>query len=115
MIQSRRLLAAAALACLVLAGCEKKAAEGNKAAGEVLEGTITDAMIATDEVRSEPPLAPHAAKAAGAKGGQAGRRTCEPQPAPPGESAAGLPQREGEAPVFSFCGSTPARIAPAHQ
>ena len=34
MIQSRRLLAAAALACLILGGCEKKAAEGNKAAGE---------------------------------------------------------------------------------
>ena len=64
MIHSRQLLAAAALACLILGGCEKKVAEGDKATGEVLEGTITDAMIATDEVRSEPPLAPHAAKAA---------------------------------------------------
>ena len=71
MIIDRRLIAAAALACLVLAGCEKKAAEGNKAAGEVLEGTISDAMIATDKVRSEPPLAPHAAKAVDAKGPKA--------------------------------------------
>ena len=63
MIIDRRLVAAAALACLILGGCEKKVAEGNKATGEVLEGTITDAMIATDEVRSEPPLAPHTAKA----------------------------------------------------
>ena len=63
MIFDRRLVAAAALACLILGGCEKKVAEGNKATGEVLEGTITDAMIATDEVRSEPPLAPQTAKA----------------------------------------------------
>lgn len=63
MIFDRRLCAAAALACLILGGCEKKVAEGNKATGEVLEGTITDAMIATDEVRSEPPLAPQTAKA----------------------------------------------------
>lgn len=71
MIQSRRMLAAVALACLIVGGCEKKAAEGNKAAGEVLEGTISDAMIATDETRSEPPLAPHTAKAADAKGDKA--------------------------------------------
>ena len=63
MIFDRRLSAAAALACLILGGCERKAAEGTKATGEVLEGTITDAMIATDEVRSEPPLAPQTAKA----------------------------------------------------
>ena len=74
MIFDRRLVAAtvpASLimgACLILGGCEKQSAQGNKATGEVLEGTITDAMIATDEVRSEPPLAPHTAKAADAKG-----------------------------------------------
>ena len=65
---SNRLALAAILACLILGGCDKKPAEGNKATGEVLEGTITDAMIATDEVRSEPPLAPHTAKAVAAKG-----------------------------------------------
>ena len=74
MIFDRRLVAVAAPvslimgACLILSGCDKPAAQGNKATGEVLEGTITDAMIATDEVRSEPPLAPHTAKAADAKG-----------------------------------------------
>ena len=71
MIIDRRLVAAATLACLIVGGCEKKAAEGNNATGEVLEGTISDAMIATDEVRSEPPLAPHTAKAAGEKGEKA--------------------------------------------
>ena len=71
MIFDRRLVAAAALACLILGGCDKQAAEGNKAAGEVLEGSISDAMIAPDEVRSEPPLAPHTAKATDAKGEKA--------------------------------------------
>lgn len=71
MIQSRRMLATAALACLILGGCGKKAAEGNKATGEVLEGTISDAMIATDQTRSEPPLAPRAAKATDGGGAKA--------------------------------------------
>ena len=71
MIIDRRLVAAATLACLIVGGCDKKPDEGNKATGEVLEGTITDAMIATDEVRSEPPLAPHAAKATDGKGAKA--------------------------------------------
>ena len=71
MIIDRRLVAAATLACLIVGGCDNKAAEGNKATGEVLEGTISDAMIATDEVRSEPPLAPHAAKATDGKGEKA--------------------------------------------
>ena len=96
MIFDRRLCAAAALACLILGGCERKAAEGTKATGEVLEGTITDAMIATDEVRSEPPLAPHTAKAtdgvgAKAKGKAGGKTDAEastaPEASPPTESA----------------------------
>ncbi|QGN55953.1 hypothetical protein [Novosphingobium sp. Gsoil 351] len=68
MIHSRRTLMAAALACLMAGGCDKKAPEGNKATGEVLEGTISDAMIAPDRIRAEPPLAPHTAKSPGAKG-----------------------------------------------
>ena len=68
MIQHRRYyVAAAALACLIVAGCERKAVEGTKATGEVLEGTISDAMIATEEVRSEPSLAPHTVKPADTK------------------------------------------------
>ena len=71
MIHSRRMLATVALACLVLGGCGKQAAEGTRATGEVLEGTISDAMIATDQTRSEPPLAPHSANVAGDKGAKA--------------------------------------------
>ena len=64
MIQRWRNLAAAALACAILSGCGHKAAEGTKATGEVLEGTVSDAMIATDQVHSEAPLAPHSANTA---------------------------------------------------
>ena len=37
----------------------------------MLEGTISDAMIAPDRVRSEPPIAPRKADAPDAKGGKA--------------------------------------------
>lgn len=74
MIQQQRrslYLTAAALACLIIGGCERKAAEGNKAAGEILEGTTSDAMIATDQSRTAPPLAPRKAEAPETKGGKA--------------------------------------------
>ena len=63
MIEQRRFVAALALACSILAGCDRQAAEGTKATGEVLEGTVSDAMIATEQIRSEPPLAPHIVEA----------------------------------------------------
>ena len=68
MIDNRRRLIALALAGLAVTGCNKQAAEGNKASGEVLEGTISDSMIATDRTRTEPPLAPRTVKAGDAKG-----------------------------------------------
>ena len=55
----RPLVAGAAL-CGLLAACgsEPPASEGDgeTAAGEVLEGTISDAMIPLDQLRSQPPL-----------------------------------------------------------
>ena len=105
MIFDRRLCAAAALACLILGGCERKAAEGNKATGEVLEGSLSDAMIATDEVRSEPPLAPHTAKATDAKGGKAKAKAgdeADASPAPeasPPADAAPAPKPSASEPV----------------
>jgi hypothetical protein len=66
----RRMVIATTLACLALAGCGQKAAEGTKATGEVLDGTISDSMIATDETRSPPPLAPYSPKAADTKSGK---------------------------------------------
>ena len=55
MIDKRLFLALPALA--LLAGCGGEGAdEGGAATGEVLEGTISDAMLPLDRVRSEPPL-----------------------------------------------------------
>ena len=55
MIDKRLFLVLPALA--VLAACGEGAAdEGAAASGEVLEGTISDAMLPLDRVRSEPPL-----------------------------------------------------------
>jgi len=44
---------------MLLAACggETPAEDGSAATGEVLEGTISDAMLPTDRVRSEAPLA----------------------------------------------------------
>ena len=92
MIIDRRLLIAVAFACLVLAGCGKNAAEGNKAAGEVLEGTISDAMIATDQTRSQPPLAPHNAKATVARGEKAKAKPGDEDAESPEADAAPTPE-----------------------
>lgn len=46
----------AVLALLAACGGEASTDDGRAASGEVLEGTITDAMLPVDRVRSEPPL-----------------------------------------------------------
>jgi hypothetical protein len=52
-----RLLPAVILAALLAAcGGEPAADDGRAASGEVLEGTISDAMLPLDRVRSEAPL-----------------------------------------------------------
>ncbi|MDP3675030.1 MAG: hypothetical protein Q8R44_08030 [Novosphingobium sp.] len=81
-----RFMAAAALAGLIVAGCDRKPDERSKAAGEVLEGTISDAMIAPDRVRSEPPIAPRKAGPSDAKGEKAKPRSSDE--VEPGESPA---------------------------
>lgn len=51
--------------CLALAACEEKAAapvdEGAGASGEVLAGSISDAMIPLEQLNSQAPLAPRQA------------------------------------------------------
>ena len=61
MILHMRLVALAALP-LALAACqgEKKPAEARTAQGEILDGSVSDAMLPLDTVRSQPPLAPEA-------------------------------------------------------
>ncbi len=44
------------LAALLAACDEAPSDEGRGASGEVLEGTVSDAMLPVDRVRSEPPL-----------------------------------------------------------
>ena len=46
----------AALALLAACGGETPTDDSRAASGEVLEGTISDAMLPVDRVRSEPPL-----------------------------------------------------------
>lgn len=55
-------LAALTASSLALAGCkgEKKPAEAGTAQGEILQGSVSDAMLPLDTVRSQPPLAPEA-------------------------------------------------------
>ena len=58
-MRSSRLLFAAVLPGLLVACAEDApATEGSAASGEVLDGTISDAMLPVDRVRSEAPLAP---------------------------------------------------------
>lgn len=51
-----------ALALLALSGCQQDAkqakATGGNAAGEILPGSTSDAMIPVDTLRSQPPAAP---------------------------------------------------------
>jgi hypothetical protein len=70
MIRVTRLTCLIALP-LALSACGSKEPDANAtAAGEILEGTASDAMLPLDTVRSQPPLAPQteAAKASGKKG-----------------------------------------------
>ena len=56
--------------CLAVAGCKQGAKEtGGQAAGNILPGSTSDAMIPLDQVRSEPPLAPAGSGDSGAKKG----------------------------------------------
>ena len=59
----RRRNSALLFAVRSLAACNRQAGERRQAAGEILEGSVSDAMIHTDQVRSEGPYAePKAAK-----------------------------------------------------
>ena len=57
------MLAAAAL--LALPACSKKPETQAQAGGEILEGSISDAMLPLDTATSQPPLAPKTAPNSG--------------------------------------------------
>jgi hypothetical protein len=106
MIDKRLLLALCPLA--LLAACNDEAGDDSRAAtGEVLEGTVSDAMLPVDRVRSEPPLEdPEAFEAAqeeaseaatGHAGGQAEGQDSEGEPAaetPEAPAAGPAPEAE---------------------
>jgi hypothetical protein len=56
MTAKRLFLALPALALLAACSDDAPADDGRSASGEVLEGTISDAMLPLDRVQSEPPL-----------------------------------------------------------
>ena len=65
-------------ACLALAGCKQGGKEtGGQAAGTILPGSTSDAMIPLDQVRSEPPLAPAGSGESGDKKGSGKARPSE--------------------------------------
>jgi hypothetical protein len=87
MMPKSQLLAVLALA-LTLAGCgggDKETAKGT-AGGEILAGSVSDAMLPLDTVRSQPPLAPKSETSSGAKA--AARPGARTEATEPGEAAA---------------------------
>lgn len=53
----------AALCVLALGGCNNKPETQAQAGGEILEGSVSDAMLPLDTATSQPPLAPKAVTA----------------------------------------------------
>ncbi len=91
--------------CLGLAACGDQAAapaeEGAKASGEVLPGSVSDAMIPLEQLDSQAPLAPRAAAPVGDV--DAEQPDVEPVPgidaAPESEGAGTAPAAPAPAPV----------------
>lgn len=105
------------LACLIalplaLAACGKDKEPDTKAeaAGEILPGSIDDAMLPMDTVRSQPPLVPQTDAAA--KAGKATEGAEEPAEIP---AEAGATPDSGPAPVVALptAPATPASTSPA--
>lgn len=83
-IANRRLLVAS-LPVLLLAGCEDKPQDDQRtASGEVLEGSISDAMLPVDTATSQPPLLKSvpAASAEADEEGEEGDASAPAEPAP---------------------------------
>ena len=84
---------------LALTGCgsaEKKDKDQRTAAGEILPGSISDAMLPYDTVRSQPPLAPPEAAKGGPKGASAAKPDATASDA--ADAAAEAPAAPAEAP-----------------
>jgi hypothetical protein len=104
MTDKRLFLALAPLGLLAACG-EEPAGEGRAATGDVLEGSISDAMLPVDRVQSEPPLEDPEAfaevqekAAAQAPGGSEseGDEPADPEAAEPAEPAVEVPTFEAQ-------------------
>ena len=102
MISPFRTLLVATLGLAALAGCARGKEERAQAEGEILEGTVSDAMIRTDEIRSEAPLAPRKTGSGGpAKStrGDAAQSASEPTSETPAPAAVETPEQPAAAPT----------------
>ncbi len=88
------MLAAAAL--LVLPACSKKPETQAQAGGEILEGSISDAMLPLDTATSQPPLAPKTVNKADSTGDDKETAEDEKPDAPAAEPAPKAPAAEAE-------------------
>ena len=114
---------AALVLALALSACDggkKQAAQGT-AGGEVLEGSVSDAMLPVDRVRSQPPLAPKAdgsdqpgKQHSGSDKGKAGA-TADKSPAAGAGPSAGAPVGGDEAGGEVGGGEAPAAATPAEE
>lgn len=92
-----RITGVALAAALALSGCqaEKKVATQGTAGGEVLEASVSDAMLPVDTVRSQPPLAPKVQTSGkAAASGKPGAVKSEAAEAVPEEAPAEAPKSE---------------------
>jgi hypothetical protein len=97
-------LALILMAPLALAACgsgtsDKKQKDQRTAAGEILPGSVSDAMLPYDTVRSQPPLAPKETAKPGAKAGEATDAAASDAPATSMEEPADGPAEPVAAPA----------------
>lgn len=106
----RRALMTAALAALAACGGDPDAAgpERRSAAGQVLGGEVTDAMLPLDSVRSTSPPDPRAGAVADtASAAPAGKRSGAPSDAAPSAAPEPEPEAPGAADDVSTDGPPP--------
>jgi hypothetical protein len=97
-----RTLLVATLGLITLSGCDQGKDERAQAAGEILEGTASDAMLETDQIRSEAPLAPRKAGSGGsvkAGRGDAAKSASEPTTETPAPAPVETSEQPAAAPT----------------
>lgn len=96
MLNAKRLLLCFSPIAL-LAACGDSAVEDAEASGEVLEGTISDAMLPLDRVRSQAPLAAPTARSTGSA--EQAEQAGEPDAAEPETDDGAEPPADAEEPA----------------